>query len=98
MPAETVDPVAILAAIAANPNSSESGRIRACLALMDPTVEDYAKRKKHEAAEREGERQMQSQIFPDGVPDDPDEKYEQERRFFDGLSRANACAAAGLSS
>ena len=96
MPAETVDPVAILAAIAANPNSSESDRIRACLALMDPTVEDYAKRKKHEVAEREGERQMQSQIFPDGVPDD--EKYEQERRFFDGLSRANACAAAGLSS
>lgn len=46
IPIEAVDPVAILAAIAANPNSSESGRLRACMALVSDDVLNYQLRKR----------------------------------------------------
>ena len=58
--------------------------------LLGGSIADYTARKNREESERENDRRFREQFYPDGViPDDPDKKYELDRRAVAILKGAN---------
>jgi hypothetical protein len=66
IPYKLLDPRNILASIAANPKSSESARIRACVVLLGGSIVDYECRKKAEKSDAD----LQRSWYPNGLPGD----------------------------